>query len=129
MSDRPLSLLYAEDDPKARELLAKLIRRKFPGLTVYEAADGEEGMAIFNRYHPDLILTDITMPVLDGVEMAKQIRKINPDAVVMALTAHNDEEMLCQWDDLKFDQCISKPIQFGPLLDAVDHAIKDIVKH
>lgn len=65
VTEQKISLLYAEDDPHARVLLEKLLHHKFPDLAVYVAADGEQGMALFNEHHPQLILTGIAMPNLE----------------------------------------------------------------
>ncbi|HJV36457.1 response regulator [Geomonas sp.] len=125
-SEQDISLLYAEDDPQARELLERLIRLKFPQLTLHVATDGAEGMELFCLHRPQIVLTDITMPVMDGAEMTKRIREIAPDAVVMALTAYSDAEWLAKYKDISFNYCITKPVDFKTLLSALGEAIQSL---
>lgn len=125
-SGQDISLLYAEDDPQARELLERLIRLKFPDLTLHVAADGGEAMELFNDHHPQIILTDITMPVMDGIEMTRRIREAAPATVVMVLTAYSDAEWHSRCADLRFDYCITKPVEFKSLLAALSEAIESV---
>jgi len=126
ITQRRLSLLYAEDEPQARELLAKLLRLKLPELELYVAADGAQGIALFHEHRPELILTDIMMPVLDGFEMIKRIRAVDPDAYIIALTAYNDAEWQVRSKELRLNQCISKPVEFKRLLETVGCAIEQL---
>jgi CheY-like chemotaxis protein len=123
MTTRKISLLFAEDDAQAREMLENLIRFKFPELTLYVAADGEQGVDLFREQNPDFVLTDIMMPVLDGLEMTRRIREIRPDAFVIALTAYNDPEWQRRCSEVNFNKCLYKPIEFPALLGALKDAI------
>lgn len=82
------SVLVVEDNAVNRLLARKLIASLRPELMIYEAQDGIQGLEAFERYHPDLILMDIQMPVMNGYEAAQQIRKIeNQHVPILALTA------------------------------------------
>lgn len=67
---------------------------KYDMEVIGEASDGHQGMEIFHLYHPDLILTDIKMPGMDGMELLKQIRKENKDVRIVLLTNYDDKENL-----------------------------------
>jgi CheY-like chemotaxis protein len=121
-----ISLLYAEDEPQARALLEKLLHSKFPDLTVYVAADGEEGMALFHEYRPQVILTDMAMPGMDGAEMIRRIRAINSDAYVIAITAYNDPQFCAKTTELHLNHCITKPVDFKALLHVIAEAIEAV---
>jgi CheY-like chemotaxis protein len=122
-TERNISILYAEDDPQARAMLLKLLHHKFPEITVYVAGDGAQGVALYEEHHPAVVLADITMPVMDGMEITRQIRKIDPDACVIALTAYNDAEWQRQSAELRFNLTLTKPVEFTKLLDAVTTAL------
>ena len=70
----PAKILIVEDNPDMRELLA--VALKMEGHTVYTADDGREGLKLVHADCPDLILSDITMPNLDGVEMVRCLRQM-----------------------------------------------------
>lgn len=125
-TERKIFMLYAEDDPQARELLLKLLHHKFPDVTVYAAEDGAQGLALFKQHRPELVLADITMPVMDGVEMSRQIREIAPDAYIIALTAYNDAEWQKRSAELRLNLSLTKPVEFKKLLEAVANAIDNI---
>ena len=59
-------------------------------VVVGEASNGEEGLEVIRRYHPDLVITDIKMPKLDGIEMLRQLRAEGNDAYAIFLTAYSD---------------------------------------
>lgn len=126
-TNRKISLLFVEDEPQAREMLEKLIRLRFPDLTLFSAADGEQGVALFREQNPDFVLTDIMMPVLDGLEMTRRIREIRPEIFVIALTACNDAEWQRRSKEVMFDRHLSKPIEFPLLLGALNDAIDNLL--
>lgn len=74
---KEISLLYVEDDESIRDILSMILQR-FVG-KLYIAFDGEDGLEKFKRYHPDIVISDIRMPKLNGIGMAKQMKEINPD--------------------------------------------------
>ena len=67
------TILYIEDDEGVRTINSRFLNRMFNEL--YEAKDGQEGYELYKKYHPDIILTDIKMPRLDGISLAKKIRE------------------------------------------------------
>ncbi|MBJ6724181.1 response regulator [Geomesophilobacter sediminis] len=118
-----ISLLYAEDEPQARKLLEQMLRRRFPGLPIHVAADGEQGIALFEQYRPTIVVTDINMPVLDGGEMIERIRAIDPCAVIIAITAFSDPHWKNKCKTLKLDCCITKPMDFNYLFKAIETSL------
>ncbi len=67
------TILYIEDDEGVRTVNSRFLNRMFNEL--YEAKDGEEGLALYKKYHPDIILTDIKMPKIDGITLSKKNQK------------------------------------------------------
>ncbi len=112
-------LLIVEDQPENRLLLRRLLDPL--GFELREAANGQEAVALFEQWHPDLIWMDIRMPVMDGLEAVRRIRatKAGADTKIIALTAHALEEerepiMAAGCDDL-----VRKPFREQELFDAL----------
>ena len=112
-------LLIVEDQPENRLLLRRLLEPL--GFELREAANGQEAVALFEQWHPDLIWMDIRMPVMDGLEAVRRIRatKAGADTKIIALTAHALEEerepiMAAGCDDL-----VRKPFREQELFDAL----------
>jgi DNA-binding NarL/FixJ family response regulator len=90
MSD-PVRVMVVDDQALVREGLMTLLGAA-PGVTpVVAAADGEEAVRLAARHRPDVVLMDLRMPVLDGVEATRQIRSALPDTEIVVLTTHADE--------------------------------------
>jgi CheY-like chemotaxis protein len=121
------SMLIAEDDQAAREMLASVLVRKYPGVTVHLAGDGSEALELFRKHLPELTITDVVMPEMDGLRMAMQIRSIKADAKLIVLTGLSD---LAVFDDLAragvtIDHRIMKPIDFLKLFDAIEQCVAE----
>lgn len=86
-----MKLLFVEDERLVRESVANQIRKLF-SVEVITASHGGEGIELFKRHLPEIVLTDIKMPVCDGLEMIKQIREISKDVVITIITAYADFE-------------------------------------
>jgi two-component system, cell cycle response regulator len=109
-----LSLLIVEDDPVTLLLLQKQLTPFMK--TVLSATDGSEGLKVFRESHPDMILADINMPVLDGLSMAAIIKAEAPDTPIIALTAHNEEKILQKAIEVGMDGYIVKPVDIDILM-------------
>ena len=111
-----LKALYVEDDKHIRTELSALLSNFFG--KVYTAADGAEGLKIFleNSDDIDVIISDINMPKLTGIEMLKKIRKIDSSLPVVFATAYSDNEFLSDAIKLKVHDYIIKPIDIRNLL-------------
>ena len=68
------SLLYVEDNKDTRDLIAEMITVKYPGLRLFVAPDGAVGLELFYEHLPDIVLTDMSMPIMDGLQMATVMR-------------------------------------------------------
>jgi diguanylate cyclase (GGDEF)-like protein len=112
-----LKVLYVEDEPVIREALGRFLRRRVN--TLLEAADGQEGLALFEKERPDLVITDIRMPQMSGLEMAEAIREIDRDVPIIITTAFNDESYFIRAIDLGIDKFLKKPIENVQLSEAL----------
>lgn len=87
-----IHVLLAEDHVLVREGTKELVDREDDLEVVAEAGDGEEAVRMADVHHPDVILMDIAMPRLNGLEATRQIKAAHPDIAVLVLTAYNDDE-------------------------------------
>lgn len=118
-----LSVLYVEDEAETRELIRNVLVTRFPEASLHVAVDGAEGLALFEEYRPQLVITDIAMPVMDGLTMAGEIRKVDAEVELIALTAYSDTRFLVQAIELGFSHYVFKPIVLSKLVAVVGKAI------
>jgi CheY-like chemotaxis protein len=79
-------VLIVDDEAHIRKFVSLLLR-KIGNPTVFEAANGDEAIALYQKESPDLVLLDVNMPNLDGVQTLERLRKLDPDAIIVMLTS------------------------------------------
>lgn len=116
---KEISILYVEDDDVMRTELASLLTNFFA--QVFCASNGTEGLEKFKKNHKkiDLIISDINMPKMSGIDMIKEIRKTDKDVGVIFSTAYSDKEFLIDSIKLKVVNYIVKPIDIRALLESI----------
>ncbi|MFW5990147.1 MAG: response regulator, partial [Campylobacterales bacterium] len=121
-----LSVLYVEDDDSAREQIQSILEILFK--KIYVATDGAEGIEIFRDNHSkiDLVITDVQMPVMNGLEMSSKIKEISPHKHILILSAHNDISYFSLAIDIGVDGFIIKPIVTDKFLKAIKKSIRQI---
>jgi two-component system, NarL family, response regulator LiaR len=90
----PITILLAEDHVVVRESIRQSLERKPNFKVVGEASDGEEAVKMARELKPDVIIMDISMPKLNGIEATKQIKAANPSVAILALTAYDYEQYI-----------------------------------
>lgn len=121
-----IALLYVEDEADARGMVSKMLVMNYPELQLYTAENGVTGLESYREHLPDIILTDINMPVLDGIRMSREIKSINPDALIIAVTAHSDTSYLLHAIEIGIHQYVLKPINYDELFGAIDKILEQI---
>ena len=121
---RKLSLLYVEDDDNTREELEYFLKNKVKEL--YVAKNGQEGFEFFEKYKPDLIITDIQMPVMTGTKMIKFIKEINKSIPIVIITAFNDTDYLFEAIKLNVTNYLTKPLNLFALSEVLANIAKNI---
>ena len=96
---------------------------------VYSAKNGDEGIKKFKKFAPDLIVTDIAMPIMDGLDMAKMINEISPTTPIIALSAFSDKEKLLKAIEVGVDKYILKPVDMDELLLAIENIARSKFKN
>ncbi|GFE58795.1 response regulator [Geobacter sp. AOG1] len=118
-----ISLLYVEDEQDAREMLGEIIGRHYPDVRIFVAENGEAGLDSFKRNRPEIVITDINMPVTDGIRMATEIRSLSPATEIIALTAYTNTQHLLQAIEIGISNYILKPIDMEQIFRVIDKAL------
>jgi YesN/AraC family two-component response regulator len=122
----PFSLLLVEDDDMARGIITRIVASKFPECTIYAAENGKIGLELFKEHSPDLVVTDINMPEMDGIEMARQTKAINPDSSYIVLSANSDVKTVEKFKKIGYCAYLVKPLEFKALFDAIANCHQEI---
>lgn len=122
-----LTILIVEDENEIRKLMEEVIKSVF--FEVYSAKNGDEGIKKFKKFAPDLIVTDIAMPIMDGLDMAKMINEISPTTPIIALSAFSDKEKLLKAIEVGVDKYILKPVDMDELLLAIENIARSKFKN
>jgi len=122
---KKLTVLYVEDDEDAREATLILLDDIFDNIIV--AIDGQEGIEKYKQNNIDLVITDINIPYLDGLQMCKMIKEINEDQSIIIISALTDIAKLKEAIDIGVDSFINKPLEDMDLLfSKLDKIVKKI---
>ncbi|MDD2274150.1 MAG: EAL domain-containing protein [Desulfuromonadaceae bacterium] len=123
---RGYRMLYVEDDAEARTLLARMITKKYPDMTLFVAESGGEGVAMFREQRPDIVLTDMNMPVMDGIQLAREIKALDADVAIIAVTALSDSYYLKNAIEIGIRNYISKPVVVKDFFAVIEKTIEEI---
>lgn len=114
---KTLSVLYVEDEKNIRDGLAVFMGRRFA--QVDTAADGKEGLDKFKATNHDIVITDVRMPIMDGLEMARRIKEISMDVPIIVVTAYNETDYFMRAIEIGIDRYVKKPVNTHELIDAI----------
>jgi diguanylate cyclase (GGDEF)-like protein len=117
------TILYTEDDKTTREMVTVIINRNFPRVNLIVADNGQEGLELFSEHLPDIILTDIRMPVMNGIQMARKIKAIDDSVRFIILTGASDTRHILDAIDIGINSYVLKPINMDRLVAAVEHCL------
>jgi len=127
MADKAkLKVLYVEDEPDLRERIRIVLEMHFE--TVLTAANGQEGLELFGRGRPDVVVCDIRMPVVDGLEMAQAVRKSAPGIPVILCTAFTETSYLLRAIELGVSAYVRKPLDCRELVETISRAALPILQ-
>ena len=118
------TLLYVEDEEGIRNQLSKFLA--YFSSELYIAKDGEDGLELYKQHLPDIVVSDIKMPNMDGIEMAKAIKKINPKQHIIFTTAHSESNYFIDAIDMQVDGYILKPINLDKLEEKLENIKEQI---
>lgn len=119
-----IDLLYVEDDDKIAEQVTPFLSRFFHRID--RARDGAEGLGMFQSQPYALVISDIMMPHMNGIEMCREIKGLNPDQDILITSANSDVEYFTQTIKLGIDGYILKPIDYDQFLDTLYKTLLNI---
>jgi two-component system KDP operon response regulator KdpE len=120
MNDRP-RILVVDDEPQLTRVLRTGL--KSHGYDVRTAADGLSGLETFNDWHPDLVITDLAMPNMNGLELCRKVRAVSP-APIIVLSAKGEEKTKVEALDIGADDFVTKPFGIDELLARIRAALR-----
>ena len=118
-----ISLLIIDDNPGSLELLSKALAQ--PGLEILTASDPEDGLAIFCDRRPQIVLTDLVMPRMSGMEVLERIMEIDPATDVILMTAHYSTESAVEAIQKGASDYLNKPVSIGPLRERIGELVEE----
>lgn len=120
-------ILIVDDSPIARKMLRASIPNN-DSFEIMEASDGQKGVDTYKEFKPDVTFMDLTMPVLSGYEALKEIKKINPTAVVIVLTADIQPKSIASVMESGAYTVLKKPAQKQSIADTLEKAASYLSK-
>ena len=121
-----LDILYVDDNKTLREQATKLLKKIFS--TVYPASDGSEALLLFEKYKPPIVITDIKMPNMDGIELSEAIHKISPDTKIIIMSAFDSNENLISSINNRIFKFLKKPVNVKDLTTVLTEATEIVQK-
>jgi YesN/AraC family two-component response regulator len=124
-SGLPISILVVEDEVITLEFLVTTLARKYPSITLLRATNGRMGLELFKTHAPEIVITDINMPDMGGLQMAEQIHTIKPKTKFVVLTGDSEKLTLKDFagNAFEIDHYIVKPVFFQELFAAVEQCM------
>ena len=127
MFSRNISILFVEDDKEIRTNISKYLQ-ECHFKNVYVTNNGKEGIACYKKHKPDIVLTDLRMPKVDGLQMSKEIKSLNEDVPIILITSLFEKEITEAAVDIGIDAYLFKPISTKRLGILIDKYINRILQ-
>ena len=121
-----LTVLLVEDDIDSKKIMHDVLSDNFE--KVFTAQNGDEGLKKFKKYNPNMVITDVFMPISDGLDMTRYIKEISKDTPVIVLSAHSEKETLLKAIDVGVDKYLIKPIMADDLLKTIENVAKSKIE-
>jgi CheY-like chemotaxis protein len=127
-------MLFVEDDEVILALQSSILAVKFPDLMLYTTINGRLGLELFKAHTPDIVITDINMSEMCGLQMAENIRAIKPETKIIAITGKSGETGVNSKSTIRnsdgkmveFDHVIVKPVVLSELCGVIEQCIGEI---
>ncbi len=123
---KKLTAMVVEDEGVANELLSSTFKNFFS--EVSSAFNGKEALEMFERLQPDIIFVDIVMPEMDGIELSRKIREMNPNQIIIVISASNDIQKISESIEIGVNSFIQKPIDTKKIIELLSNVTSLISK-
>ncbi len=124
MEKLKISVLFVDDEKIIRTVYSKVFSEWVD--QVYLAENGQQGLEIFRQRQPDLVITDIKMPLMSGLDMSVMIRKVNPNARIVILSAFSEASYLIRAIEIGIKNFLIKPVDNQQILQAIVEQAREI---
>ena len=123
-----IRMMIVEDDRDTLEILGVVLRRKYVDMEVCTAANGRKGIELFREGSFDIVVTDVNMPEMGGIEMVQAIRLMKPDVQFIFITADTGRATVehCVGTGFQLDHYIVKPVDYKDLFLAIDKSLNAV---
>lgn len=121
-----LTVLLVEDDNDSKKIMHDVLSDNFE--KVFTAQNGDEGLKKFKKYNPNMVITDVFMPISDGLDMTRYIKEISKDTPVIVLSAHSEKETLLKAIDVGVDKYLIKPIMADDILKTIENVARNKIE-
>ena len=121
-----LTVLLVENNSDSKKIIYDILIDNFE--KVITAQNGDEGLKKFKKYNPNIVITDVFMPIIDGLDMAKCIKEISIDTPIIVLSTHCEKETLLRAIDVGIDKFLIKPIMSGDFLETIENVAKNKIE-
>lgn len=118
---KKLSVLLVEDDEIAREQLEEFLKDEFK--SVYSTRSAVEGFDIFEEKSPEVVITDIQMEEMNGIELSRAIKSISPNTTLIVISAFCNDEYKQAAKDIEVDAYLTKPLNLSTLLEKIEQSM------
>jgi len=122
---KKMSAMVVEDEAVANELLSSTFKNFFKDVT--SSFNGKEALELYKEKKPDIIFVDIIMPEMDGIKLARRIREINPQQMVVIISASNDIQKISETIEIGVNSFIQKPIDTKKIIELLQN-VTNLVK-
>ncbi len=118
------TIVYVEDDVLVQKYITEFLNRycKY----VYTCSDGVEGLALYEKVHPDILLLDINLPKMNGIDVAEVVRKSDKKTRIVISTAYTDKEFMLKAIELNLTRYLVKPVTSEELLSALQKCVDEL---
>ena len=121
---KTLNVLYVEDNQETRNATLMMLENFFDFVTV--GINGKDGLDKFSNTKYDLILSDINMPVMNGIDMVKNIRLEDEDVSIIMISAHNEKDFRDNASKYNLDEYMIKPTNFNNFIKVISQTVEKI---
>ncbi len=124
---RNFTLLYVEDDQDTQKAMKAILEDEVK--IFYQAYNGEEGLALYKEKKPDIVLTDINMPGMSGLNMALAIKNIDKTQHIAITSAFDEKNILLDAINIGIDSFMVKPVDIDILIEKLEHIAQHLLNH
>jgi len=121
-----LTVLIVENENDGKKIVQEVMRDKFE--KVITAQNGDEGLKKFKKYNPNMVITDVSMPIMNGLDMAKYIKEISKDTPIIVFSANSEKETLLKAIDVGVDKYVLRPIDLDNFLVILEDVAKNKIE-